>query len=88
MSASKRRTTPAISSMSEPEIRRLLTEARKTWIHCQKERKPFFLTQSMSNGMSLEEFVFRFISGLLFKRNQKNKSKSLKNRSLKKSYSS
>lgn len=71
--ATKRRVmTSAIQNMSVAEVRKCLNEVRKKHKN-QTHQQPLYLTDSLSNGMSLQEFSFRFQQGHYLKR-QKGKS--------------
>ena len=62
--------TSAIDNMSVAEVRKYLGETRKKFDN-QSEDNPFFITDVLSNGMTIQEFAFRFQQGHHNKRHKK-----------------
>lgn len=70
--SSRRIVTSAIDGMSVAEVRRNLDLVRKRWRQ-QSEGTPFFLTDPLGNGFTVDTFAVKFVIGHHFKRQQNNK---------------
>jgi hypothetical protein len=66
----KRVVTSAIDGMSVGEVRKNLDVVRKRWKQ-QNSETPFFITDPVANGLTVETFAFKFLLGHHFKRHQK-----------------
>lgn len=66
----KRVVTSAIDGMTVGEVRRNLDTIRKRWRQ-QGRDEPFFMTDPLSNGFTVETFAVKFVIGHHFKRHQK-----------------
>jgi len=66
----KRVMTSAIEGQSVAAVRKTLNEMRKIWsLH--SDNDPVYLTQVLGNGMTVEEFCFKFVLGHHSKRASK-----------------
>ena len=66
----KRVVTSAIEGMSVGEVRRNLDLIRKRW-KSQGKDQPFFITDPVAGGFTVDMFAFKFLVGHHFKRHQK-----------------
>jgi hypothetical protein len=66
----KRVVTSAIEGMSVGEVRKNLDVVRKRWRQ-QSGETPFFLTDPVAGGFTVETFALKFLLGHHFKRHQK-----------------
>ncbi len=62
--------TSAIDNMSVAEVRKYLGETRKRWVS-QTLSQPMYITDKLSNGMTIEEFALKFQQGHHQKRHNK-----------------
>jgi hypothetical protein len=62
--------TSAIDGMSVAEVRKYLGETRKGW-SAQTLNQPFYITDKLSNGMTMQEFALKFQQGHHQKRHNK-----------------
>lgn len=69
---SKRVVTSAIDGMTVAEVRRNLDLVRKRWKQ-QDQGEPFFLTDPLAGGFTVDTFALKFVIGHHFKRQQNNK---------------
>jgi len=70
---SKRVVTSAIPDMTVAEVRRGLDFVRTQWREQQEEDSAFHLSHQLFNGMSVQEFCFKFTLGHHYKRHAKSK---------------
>lgn len=73
VTASGRVMTSAIESMSVADVRKALSEVRERWKN-NSPKTPFYITERLGNGMSMEEFSHRQQVGQHKKRHAKCKS--------------
>lgn len=66
----KRVVTSAIDGMTVGEVRKNLDVVRKRWKQ-QDSEHPFFLTDPLAGGFTVETFALKFLLGHHFKRHQK-----------------
>ena len=60
-----------IEGLTISEVRVLLTEARVHWANHLSRKSVFSLCTKLSNGMSIEEFAFKYVCGKYDKRTEK-----------------
>ena len=70
---SKRVVTSAIPDMTVAEVRRGLDFVRTQWREQQESGSPFHLSERLFNGMTVQEFCFKFTLGHHYKRHAKSK---------------
>jgi hypothetical protein len=68
--ASKRVVTSAIPNMTVGEVRRGLDMIRRRWRERTPEQ-PFYISDMLCHGYTMEEFAFRFVMGHHYKRHNK-----------------
>lgn len=66
----KRVVTSAIDGMTVGDVRKNLDVVRKRWKQ-QDSEQPFFLTDPLASGFTVETFALKFLLGHHFKRHQK-----------------
>ena len=71
-STTRKMMTSAIENVSVADVRKYLSEIRHQWIS-QTHSDPFYITSTLSNDMSLQEFAFKFQQGRHNKRHAKGK---------------
>jgi hypothetical protein len=74
--ANKRVMTSAIDSMSVADVRKFLGECRKKYTS-QTHENPMYLTDTLTNGMQLQEFALKFQQGHHQKRHNKSRKHNL-----------
>jgi hypothetical protein len=65
----RRQVTSAIEGMSVAEVRRGLEQMRCKWRS--REEEPFFVCDTIFNGMTMQDFGYRFVMGHHHKRHNK-----------------
>ncbi len=70
---SKRVVTSAIPDMTVAEVRRGLDFVRTKWREQQEGVNNFHLSEQLFNGMTVQEFCFKFTLGHHYKRHAKSK---------------
>ena len=70
---SKRVVTSAIPDMTVAEVRRGLDFVRTKWREQQEGGGSFHLSEQLFNGMTVQEFCFKFTLGHHYKRHAKSK---------------
>jgi len=68
----RRATTSAIETMSVAEVRKCLSECRKKHQH-QTADEPLYITDTLSNGLPVQEFALKFQQGHHQKRHNKSR---------------
>lgn len=68
--SNKRTMTSAICEMSVAQVRKYLGETRKRWT-TQTLNHPMYITDKLSNGMTIQEFALKFQQGHHQKRHNK-----------------
>lgn len=65
--------TSAIRGMSVANVRKCLGEVRRMDQEHTERRIPLYITQTISNGMTVQDFCLEFVKGQHEKRHKKNK---------------